>query len=101
MTEIQDAIAEITAAGGPKPRAGRDAVNQPMINNWVEAIGDSNPIYVDEATARAVGHPGIVAPPAMIQVWTMFGLGGERPKDDPMGPIMELFDDAGDRKSVV
>lgn len=95
MTEIQDAIAEIKAAGGPKPRAGRDAVNQPMINNWVEAIGDSNPIYVDEAAARAVGHPGIVAPPAMIQVWTMFGLGGERPKDDPMGPIMELFDNAG------
>ncbi|EUA39049.1 hypothetical protein I549_6005 [Mycobacterium avium subsp. avium 2285 (R)] len=31
----------------------------------------------------------------MIQVWTMFGLGGERPKDDPMGPIMELFDNAG------
>jgi uncharacterized OB-fold protein len=95
MTEIQDAIAEIKAAGGPKPRAGRDAVNQPMINNWVEAIGDSNPIYVDAAAACAVGHPGIVAPPAMIQVWTMFGLGGERPKDDPMGPIMELFDDAG------
>lgn len=95
MTDIAEAISEIKAAGGPKPRAGRDPVNQPMINNWVEAIGDRNPIYVDEAAARAVGHPGIVAPPAMIQVWTMFGLGGERPKDDPMGPIMELFDNAG------
>ena len=95
MTDIQEAVAEIKAAGDPKPRAGRDPVNQPMINNWVEAIGDRNPIYVDEAAARAVGHPGIVAPPAMIQVWTMFGLGGERPKDDPMGPIMKLFDDAG------
>ncbi|OBH93004.1 bifunctional MaoC family dehydratase N-terminal/OB-fold nucleic acid binding domain-containing protein [Mycobacterium sp. E2733] len=95
MTDIQEAIAEIKAAGGPKPRAGRDPVNQPMINNWVEAIGDGNPIYVDDAAARAVGHPGIVAPPAMIQVWTMFGLSGERPKDDPMGPIMQLFDDAG------
>jgi hypothetical protein len=31
----------------------------------------------------------------MIQVWTMFGLGGERPTDDPMGPLMELFDGAG------
>jgi uncharacterized OB-fold protein len=31
----------------------------------------------------------------MIQVWTMFGLGGERPTDDPMGPMMQLFDDAG------
>jgi len=95
VTDIHEALAEIKAAGGAKPRVGRDPVNQPMINNWVEAIGDLNPIYVDEAAARAVGHPGIVAPPAMIQVWTMFGLGGERPKDDPMGPIMELFDDSG------
>ena len=95
MTDIHEAVAEIKAAGAAKPRAARDPVNQPTINNWVEAIGDSNPIYVDESAARAAGHPGIVAPPAMIQVWTMFGLGGERPTDDPMGPIMKLFDDAG------
>jgi uncharacterized OB-fold protein len=31
----------------------------------------------------------------MIQVWTMFGLAGDRPKDDPMGPIMQLFDESG------
>lgn len=95
MTDIQEAIAEITATDGAKPRAARDPVNRPTINNWVEALGDRNPIYVDEAAARAAGHPGIVAPPAMIQVWTMFGLGGERPKDDPLGPIMELFDANG------
>ncbi|OBF24054.1 DNA-binding protein [Mycobacterium kubicae] len=95
MTDIQEAVAEINAAGAAKPRAARDPVNQPMINNWVEAIGDRNPIYVDEAAARAVGHPGIVAPPAMIQVWTMFGLAGQRPTDDPLGPIMKLFDDSG------
>jgi 3-oxo-4,17-pregnadiene-20-carboxyl-CoA hydratase alpha subunit len=95
MTDIQEAVAQIKAAGSSKPRAARDPVNQPTINNWLEAIGDRNPIYVDEAAARAAGHPGIVAPPAMIQVWTMFGLGGERPKDDPFGPIMQLFDDNG------
>lgn len=95
MTGIQDAVAKIVAAGGPEPRTGRDPVNQPMINNWVEALGDRNPIYVDEEAARSVGHPGLVAPPAMIQVWTMFGLGGERPTDDPMGPMMELFDENG------
>ncbi|MCV7010264.1 bifunctional MaoC family dehydratase N-terminal/OB-fold nucleic acid binding domain-containing protein [Mycobacterium gordonae] len=95
MSGLQDAIAEIVAGGGGKPRVGRDPVNQPMINNWVEAIGDRNPIYVDEAAARAVGHPGLVAPPAMIQVWTMFGLNGARPDDDPMGPMMKLFDDNG------
>ncbi|OBJ07695.1 bifunctional MaoC family dehydratase N-terminal/OB-fold nucleic acid binding domain-containing protein [Mycobacterium sp. 1465703.0] len=95
MTDIKEAVAEITATVVAKPRAARDPVNQPTINNWVEALGDRNPIYVDEAAAKAAGHPGIVAPPAMIQVWTMFGLGGERPTDDPMGPIMQLFDEAG------
>jgi hypothetical protein len=92
---IKQKVAEITATVVAKPRAARDPVNQPTINNWVEALGDRNPIYTDEAAARAAGHPGIVAPPAMIQVWTMFGLGGERPTDDPMGPMMELFDGAG------
>jgi uncharacterized OB-fold protein/acyl dehydratase len=92
---IKQKVAEITATVVAKPRAARDPVNQPTINNWVEALVDRNPIYTDEAAARAAGHPGIVAPPAMIQVWTMFGLGGERPTDDPMGPLMELFDGAG------
>jgi uncharacterized protein len=95
MTEIGESVAEITSSVVAKPRAGRDPVNQPIINNWVEALGDRNPIYVDEAAAVAAGHPGIVAPPAMIQVWTMFGLSGDRPTDDPMGPLMKLFDDAG------
>ena len=95
MTGIRDAIEEITASVVAKPRVARDPVNEPTIKNWVEALGDRNPIYTDEAAARDAGHPGIVAPPAMIQVWTMFGLGGERPTDDPMGPMMELFDGAG------
>lgn len=88
-------VEAITAAGNPAPRLARDPVNQPIINNWVEAIGDTNPIYVDAAAARAAGHPGIVAPPAMIQVWTMLGLGGQRPADDQLGLMMQLFDDAG------
>ncbi|QUR69102.1 bifunctional MaoC family dehydratase N-terminal/OB-fold nucleic acid binding domain-containing protein [Mycobacterium spongiae] len=95
MSDIHDTIAQIKAKGRSKPRPARDPVNQPMINNWVEAIGDDNPIYSDEAAARAVGHPGIVAPPAMIQVWTMMGLAGVRADDDPLPPIVKLFDDAG------
>jgi uncharacterized protein len=93
--EIREKIAQVQEAGRSKPRMGRDPVNQAMIHHWVEAIGDKNPIYVDESAARAAGHPGVVAPPAMIQVWTMMGLGGERPDDDPLGRIIQLFDDAG------
>ncbi|MHC9296998.1 bifunctional MaoC family dehydratase N-terminal/OB-fold nucleic acid binding domain-containing protein [Mycobacterium sp. LTG2003] len=94
-SDLQAAVDEIKAAGRSKPRAGRDPVNQPMIHHWVDAIGDRNPIYVDEEAAKAAGHPGIVAPPAMIQVWTMAGLGQGRPDDDPLSQMMKLFDDAG------
>ena len=95
VEDIQKAAERVKAEGKSKPRAARHPVNQPMVDHWLDAIGDKNPIYVDEAAAKSAGHPGIVAPPAMIQVWTMFGLSGSRPDDDPLGKIMELFDDAG------
>ena len=95
VDDIRTAAEKVKAEGKSKPRTGRHAVNQPMIDHWLDAIGDKNPIYVDEAAAKEAGHPGIVAPPAMIQVWTMMGLGGNRPDDDPLGKIITLFDDAG------
>jgi uncharacterized protein len=95
MTDLQSGIEELKASGASKPRKGRHPVNQPMIEHWLDAIGDKNPIYVDEQAAKDAGHPGTVAPPAMIQVWTMMGLGGVRPDDDPLGKIIELFDAAG------
>jgi 3-oxo-4,17-pregnadiene-20-carboxyl-CoA hydratase alpha subunit len=95
IQQIQQAVEQVKVAGRSKPRVGRDPVNQAMIHHWVDAIGDKNPIYVDDAAARAAGHPGVVAPPAMIQVWTMMGLSGQRSDDDPLGRIIQLFDDAG------
>lgn len=95
LSALSAAIDEIRSAGETVPRSARDPVNQPMIRNWVEAIGDDNPIYVDETAARAAGHPGVVAPPAMIQVWTMPGLRRDVSADDPMSRLLVLFDDAG------
>ncbi|MGD9621833.1 MAG: bifunctional MaoC family dehydratase N-terminal/OB-fold nucleic acid binding domain-containing protein [Mycolicibacterium sp.] len=95
LDDIKAAAERVKAEGRSKPRTGRHPVNQPMVDHWLDAMGDRNPIYVDEAAAKAAGHPGIVAPPAMIQVWTMMGLGGVRPDDDPLGKIIQLFDDAG------
>jgi uncharacterized OB-fold protein len=82
---IRAAAARVAAAGESTPRAGRDPVNLPMIRNWIEAIGDDNPAYTDEG----------LAPPAMIQVWTMPGLHGARIGDDPLGLMSEALDDAG------
>jgi len=93
--DILAAAEEVRQAGASTPRPGRDPVNQPMIHNWVEAIGDANPIYVDHEAAAAAGHRGVVAPPAMAQVWTMRGLHAERQADDPLGRMTEILDEAG------
>jgi acyl dehydratase len=38
-------------------------VEKGAIRRFAEALGDPNPIYVDEVAARAAGHPSLVAPP--------------------------------------
>jgi acyl dehydratase len=38
------------------------------LRRFAEALGDPNPIYVDEVAARAAGHPGLVAPPTFAAV---------------------------------
>ncbi|MFE9685790.1 bifunctional MaoC family dehydratase N-terminal/OB-fold nucleic acid binding domain-containing protein [Streptomyces sp. NPDC006285] len=51
------------AVGG----VGKDLVNEPMIRHWCEAMGDTNPAYAGA---------GAIAPPTMLQAWTMGGLSG-------------------------
>lgn len=72
---------------GP-PVTARDEVNQAMIRHWCDAMGDANPIYTDAAAARAAGHPGVVAPPAMLQAWTMPGFGRQM---NPSGLLAEIY----------
>jgi uncharacterized protein len=97
---ILAAAARITAAGASRPRPARDPVNLPMIRNWAEAIGDANPVYTDAEFAAHSVHGGLVAPPAMTQVWTMRGLQppdlpGSDPDDDPMHLMSAVLDEAG------
>ncbi|MFI0467069.1 bifunctional MaoC family dehydratase N-terminal/OB-fold nucleic acid binding domain-containing protein [Saccharopolyspora sp. 5N102] len=92
---ILAAADRIQQRGPSAPRAARDPVNLPMINNWVEAIGDANPVYTSAADAAASVHGGPVAPPAMAQVWTMGGLHPDRDTDDPLYAMMAALDDAG------
>ena len=73
-----------------------DAVNQPMIRHWCDAVGDRNPIYTDPAAAAASVHGEIVAPPTMLQAWTMKGL--VPPPSEGGGAqdeLMSLLDGAG------
>ena len=92
---IIQAAARIAAAGESPPRPARDPVNLPMINNWVEAIGDANPVYTDAGFAARSVHGGLVAPPAMAQVWTMRGLHPRPEPRDPLGLMTAVLDEAG------
>lgn len=65
-----------------------DPVNAAMIRHWCVALGDLNPVYRDEDFARTTVHGGVVAPPAMLQAWTMPGYGGEPVKD----VVSEIYD---------
>ncbi|MGQ4376990.1 bifunctional MaoC family dehydratase N-terminal/OB-fold nucleic acid binding domain-containing protein [Streptomyces sp. SAS_267] len=65
-------------AGG----VGRDLVNAPMIRHWCEAMGDTNPAYEG---------PDAVAPPTMLQAWTMSGLSGHADRPGRSGTYDELF----------
>jgi uncharacterized protein len=85
------------SSGLSSPRLARDPVNLPVIRTWTDAIGDANPVYTDAEFAADSVHGGLVAPPAMIQVWTMPGLappaaGGG---DDPLGVMTAALDEAG------
>ncbi len=75
-----------------EPNVARDPVNEPMIRHWCDAMDDRNPVYVDEEFAKASVHGGIVAPPTMLQAWTMRGL---RPPGKaaaaPAGSQAQLF----------
>ena len=95
---ILAAADKVRAAGPGAPRYARDPVNLPAIRNWTDAIGDASPLYTDAEYAARSAHGQLVAPPAMIQVWTMPGLVPPAPtgsETDPLGQMMSVLDEAG------
>lgn len=65
---------------------GKDPVNEPMIRHWCEAMGDTNPAY-------AGADP--IAPPTMLQAWTMGGLSGHQGRSAAYDELFALLDGAG------
>ncbi|GAC1317074.1 MAG: OB-fold domain-containing protein [Acidimicrobiales bacterium] len=80
---------------GPAVRA-LDPVNHPMIRHWCDAMGDTTPVYSDPAAAAASVHGGIIAPPTMLQAWSMSGF---RPRDESganlQNELLRLLDREG------
>jgi len=92
--------------GRPPGGSGRsiapDPVNQPMIRHWAAAFEDANPVYTDPAAAAASRFGEIVAPPLMLQTWTMAtplitGIGerGGSPTVQEGESFMTVFEEGG------
>jgi uncharacterized OB-fold protein len=96
--ELEKRFPDFVAQAFGPPEAGLDAVNEPMIRHWCETMGDTNPIYLDPAAAKASRHGALVAPPAMMQTWTMAGFpmsaGYDAPRDKQQ-ELHQLFNEAG------
>ncbi|MFE7402982.1 bifunctional MaoC family dehydratase N-terminal/OB-fold nucleic acid binding domain-containing protein [Streptomyces sp. NPDC057557] len=65
---------------------GKDLVNEPMIRHWCEAMGDTGPAYTG---------PEAIAPPTMLQAWTMGGLSGHTDRSRAYEDLFALLDGAG------
>jgi uncharacterized OB-fold protein/acyl dehydratase len=96
--QLVDILRGFIGEQGPVQTA-RHPVNAPAIADWCDAIGDGNPIYTDDLAAREAGHPGLVAPPATLDIWDRGGLPsqtpGARSGDDPRSKVLRLLEDAG------
>ncbi|MBF6046270.1 hypothetical protein GO001_13705 [Streptomyces sp. NRRL B-1677] len=71
------------AVSAPAP----DPVNLPMIRHWCEVMGDAGPAYTGDDA---------IAPPTMLQAWTMPGLSGASSARTPAyDELFALLDGAG------
>lgn len=69
LEQLKPWLGKPLGKGGPN--AAPDPVNLPMIRHWVAAFDDRNPLYLDEQAAATGRFGELVAPPAMLQTWTM------------------------------
>jgi hypothetical protein len=101
---LDDRLAELVGLpiGDTGPSRAPDPVNQPMIRHWAAAFEDWNPAYTNPDVAKRSRFGGIVAPPLMLQTWTMAtprvtGMAerGGSPTEGGRARVLDLLDEAG------
>ena len=53
------------------PYLSFNPVSRVQVWQWCSAMGDRNPLYLDDAFRAGTEFDRVVAPPAMMQMWTM------------------------------
>jgi acyl dehydratase len=102
LDERLQALVGKPISDGGGPTHAPDPVNQPMIRHWAAAFEDENPVYTDPEAAARSRFGEIVAPPLMLQTWTMAtpritGMAerGGSPVEGGGAQVLHLLDDAG------
>ena len=67
MTQESAITPEMRAAIGVESEPRTSEVEKGAIIKFAEAIGDTNPIYNDEAAARESRYGGMIAPPTFLR----------------------------------
>jgi acyl dehydratase len=78
-SSVHDYLESLVGRAAHQRCVARDAVTASAIRTWCDAVGERNPVYLDRDVAQAAGHDDVIAPPAMLHVWTMPGLEPDRP----------------------
>jgi uncharacterized protein len=89
---------------GSEFHEGHDEVSESDIRHWCEVMQDSNPLYTDEEYAKQSKYGGLIAPPQMVQTWSLDAMADalqrfvhENPPfpEDPHNQIMGIIDEMG------
>ncbi|WP_336205917.1 bifunctional MaoC family dehydratase N-terminal/OB-fold nucleic acid binding domain-containing protein [Nonomuraea sp. LPB2021202275-12-8] len=83
--DLHELAVKQAALGEVRGAPAADPVNAPMIRHWLDAMGDANPVYLDQG----------IAPPAMAQVWTMPGVRRGAKQGSPVDDVMAALDAGG------
>lgn len=68
-------MADITAPVGKRYPPVSYAVGREKIREYARAVGETNPLHLDLATARAAGYTDLVAPPMFVVVYSSPAIG--------------------------
>lgn len=69
-------MAETTAPVGKRYPPVSYVVGREKIREYARAVGETNPLHLDVAAARAAGYEDLVAPPMFVVVYSAEAIGG-------------------------
>ena len=78
------------------PYCSFNPVSRVQIWQWCSAMGDRNPLYLDDDYRSRAGFDQVVAPPGMMQMWTMRNVNFEYAPGTTADSTYSVFDVLGE-----